>query len=92
MACGGSVTGEHGIGVEKIDFMREMFTADDLDAMGRLREAFNPDRPAEPRQDASHGRRLRPGTNTSRPHGPPFSRSAFILPHSSLHTYFQCPR
>jgi glycolate oxidase len=40
--CGGSVTGEHGIGVEKIDFMRKMFAPSDLDAMRRLRQAFNP--------------------------------------------------
>ena len=42
LACGGSVTGEHGIGVEKIGFMSKLFTADDLDVMGRLRVAFNP--------------------------------------------------
>ncbi|MBS0209074.1 MAG: FAD-binding protein [Planctomycetes bacterium] len=41
LACGGSVSGEHGIGIEKIDFMPKMFTADDLDAMSRLRQAFN---------------------------------------------------
>ena len=40
--CGGSVTGEHGIGVEKIHFMNKMFTEDDLIAMRNLREAFNP--------------------------------------------------
>jgi len=40
--CGGSVTGEHGIGVEKISFMSRLFTPDDLDAMNRLRLAFNP--------------------------------------------------
>lgn len=39
---GGSVTGEHGIGVEKIDFMAEQFTANDLDAMNMLRKAFDP--------------------------------------------------
>ncbi len=43
IACGGSVTGEHGIGVEKIGFMHKLFTADDLAAMERLRTAFNPD-------------------------------------------------
>jgi glycolate oxidase len=43
LACGGSVTGEHGIGVEKLDFMREMFSTDDLEAMRHLRQAFNPD-------------------------------------------------
>jgi glycolate oxidase len=42
LECGGSVTGEHGIGVEKIGFMSKMFTPDDLGAMGHLRQAFNP--------------------------------------------------
>jgi len=42
IACGGSVTGEHGIGVEKISFMSKLFTPDDLDVMERLRMAFNP--------------------------------------------------
>jgi glycolate oxidase len=42
LACGGSVTGEHGIGVEKISFMSKMFSPDDLSAMARLRSAFNP--------------------------------------------------
>jgi glycolate oxidase len=42
IACGGSVTGEHGIGVEKISFMRKLFTDDDVAAMERLRNAFNP--------------------------------------------------
>jgi glycolate oxidase len=41
--CGGSVTGEHGIGVEKIDFMPKLFSPEDLDMMRRLRSAFNPD-------------------------------------------------
>jgi glycolate oxidase len=42
LACGGSVTGEHGIGVEKLSFMNKMFTPDDLAVMDRLRRAFNP--------------------------------------------------
>ncbi len=41
VACGGSVTGEHGIGVEKIDFMPRMFSPEDLATMVRLRSAFN---------------------------------------------------
>jgi glycolate oxidase len=40
---GGSVTGEHGIGVEKIDFMPKLFAPEDLAMMLRLRTAFNPD-------------------------------------------------
>lgn len=42
LECGGSVTGEHGIGVEKIEFMNKMFTADDLVVMENLRRALNP--------------------------------------------------
>jgi glycolate oxidase len=42
LACGGSVTGEHGIGVEKIHFMSKMFSETDLAAMKNLRDAFNP--------------------------------------------------
>lgn len=39
---GGSVTGEHGIGVEKIDFMDKLFSADDLAVMRLIRDCFNP--------------------------------------------------
>lgn len=39
---GGSVTGEHGIGVEKIDFMARQFSKDDLDVMRQLRRVFDP--------------------------------------------------
>lgn len=39
---GGSITGEHGVGVEKRDYMPDMFTADELDCMKRLRAAFDP--------------------------------------------------
>lgn len=39
---GGSVTGEHGIGLEKADFMARQFTSDDLDAMRTLRKVFDP--------------------------------------------------
>jgi glycolate oxidase len=42
LACGGSVTGEHGIGVEKVQFMKKMFTEDDLTVMTNLRQALNP--------------------------------------------------
>ncbi|QOJ13205.1 MAG: FAD-binding protein [Planctomycetia bacterium] len=39
---GGTVTGEHGIGVEKMDLMPLLFSPADLAAMLRLRSAFNP--------------------------------------------------
>jgi glycolate oxidase len=40
--CGGSVTGEHGIGLEKINFMTRLFSEDDVEVMKRLRHALNP--------------------------------------------------
>ena len=46
--CGGSVTGEHGIGVEKIDFMPKLFSPEDLQMMLRLRAAFNPENRCSP--------------------------------------------
>jgi glycolate oxidase len=45
---GGSVTGEHGIGVEKLDFMPRLFAPEDLAMMIRLRSAFNPDNRCSP--------------------------------------------
>jgi glycolate oxidase len=45
---GGSVSGEHGIGVEKIDFMEKQFTKDDLDAMRMLRRVFDPENRCNP--------------------------------------------
>lgn len=48
LRVGGSVTGEHGIGVEKIDFMPRMFSPEDLATMMRLRKAFNPENRCSP--------------------------------------------
>ncbi|HYH63670.1 MAG TPA: FAD-linked oxidase C-terminal domain-containing protein [Urbifossiella sp.] len=45
---GGSVTGEHGIGVEKLDFMPKLFAPADLAFMLRLRVAFNPENRCSP--------------------------------------------
>jgi glycolate oxidase len=42
MEAGGSLTGEHGIGVDKACSMPSMFGPDDLDTMRRLRRAFDP--------------------------------------------------
>ena len=42
VGAGGSITGEHGIGVEKREYMRWVFTETDLDAMRRVKRAFDP--------------------------------------------------
>jgi glycolate oxidase len=39
---GGSISGEHGIGLEKADFMPFIFSASDLAFMQNLKSAFNP--------------------------------------------------
>ncbi len=41
--AGGVITGEHGIGTEKRDYMGLLFDETDLDAMRFLRSAFNPE-------------------------------------------------
>jgi glycolate oxidase subunit GlcD len=48
VAAGGVISGEHGIGTEKREFMPLVFGAEDLDAMRRLRESFDPDRVSNP--------------------------------------------
>ena len=40
--AGGALSGEHGIGREKRDFMRRLFSGDDLALFSKLRECFNP--------------------------------------------------
>jgi glycolate oxidase len=40
---GGSITGEHGVGVDKSRYMPKMFGADDLETMQLLRCAFDPE-------------------------------------------------
>ena len=48
VSLGGSLTGEHGIGVEKRDFMPMLFDAPTLSAMERVRDAFDPKRMLNP--------------------------------------------
>ncbi len=41
--AGGSITGEHGVGLEKQAYMAWIFSDDDLDVMSRVRKAVDPD-------------------------------------------------
>ena len=45
---GGSITGEHGVGMDKAKHMPRMYTEDDLDTMQLLRCAFDPDHLSNP--------------------------------------------
>src|SRR6266540_6898401 len=46
--AGGSITGEHGVGIDKKQHMSKMFSQMDLDAFQRLRCAFDPSQLANP--------------------------------------------
>ncbi len=48
IAAGGTITGEHGIGLDKLAYMDEIFSAASLDAMCRLRDVFDPQRRCNP--------------------------------------------
>jgi glycolate oxidase len=39
---GGSITGEHGVGLEKRDYLPEMFNPEEMDCLKRVRAAFDP--------------------------------------------------
>ena len=48
LRLGGSLSGEHGIGVEKIGLMNRLFAESDLDAMRSIRAVFDPERRSNP--------------------------------------------
>jgi glycolate oxidase len=48
LELGGSLTGEHGIGIEKIGLMHRLFSPEDLDAMRSVRGVFDPDGRSNP--------------------------------------------
>ncbi|MFL5560693.1 MAG: FAD-linked oxidase C-terminal domain-containing protein [Gemmatimonadaceae bacterium] len=46
--AGGTITGEHGVGLDKIDYMPLVFSDDSLATMCQLRDVFDPERRANP--------------------------------------------
>jgi glycolate oxidase len=61
--AGGSITGEHGIGLEKRENMRFIFSEDDLAVMDQVRRVFDPERRLNPGK-------LFPTDEPRRPHLP----------------------
>ena len=59
ISVGGSITGEHGVGMEKDDLMCTLFSDSELDVMKRLRKCFNPDSRLNPQK-------MLPSTRTCR--------------------------
>ncbi|HWC16976.1 MAG TPA: FAD-linked oxidase C-terminal domain-containing protein [Terriglobales bacterium] len=50
IGVGGSITGEHGVGMEKQDLMCTLFTDSELELMKRLRDCFNPNSVLNPQK------------------------------------------
>jgi glycolate oxidase subunit GlcD len=48
IAAGGTITGEHGVGLDKLPYMDRLFTTETLGAMCALRSVFDPLRRANP--------------------------------------------
>jgi len=46
--AGGSITGEHGIGIEKVELMQYMFNQEDIDLMTKIKMIFDPDLQCNP--------------------------------------------
>ncbi|HEX9607031.1 MAG TPA: FAD-linked oxidase C-terminal domain-containing protein [Gemmatimonadaceae bacterium] len=46
--AGGSITGEHGVGLDKMGYMESIFSESSLNAMCELRGVFDPDRRSNP--------------------------------------------
>ena len=70
---GGSITGEHGVGLEKRAFLSEMYAEADLACMRRMQAAMDPHGVANP------GKKLEPSTLTPASHGlHPLERAGVI--------------
>jgi glycolate oxidase len=73
IALGGSVTGEHGIGLEKRAFLPEMYASEDMAFMQRLRRAI------DPQEIANRGKMLSSGGDHAPAHGlHPLERAGVI--------------
>lgn len=48
LALGGSITAEHGVGIEKREFMKRLYPVEVLQAMDALKSVFDPDRILSP--------------------------------------------
>jgi len=43
IALGGTISGEHGVGMEKLDAMRRLFSSADIATMRKVKQVFDPD-------------------------------------------------
>ena len=62
---GGSITGEHGVGMDKATYMPRMYTEEDLDTMQLVRCAFDPHEHLQPRQGLPDAAAVRRGARAA---------------------------
>jgi glycolate oxidase len=65
---GGSISGEHGIGIEKQNFMPWIFSAADLEVMAQVKSAFNPGGRCNPGKVFPTAKSCVPGEIAYHPH------------------------
>jgi FAD/FMN-containing dehydrogenase len=72
VAAGGSITGEHGVGLDKMRYMPLIFGPDDLGAMAAVRRAFDPEGRANPGKviPTAQCNEWKPWTDASTHHAP----------------------
>jgi FAD/FMN-containing dehydrogenase len=84
VALGGTISGEHGVGVEKAEAMRLVFSEDDLEFQRLLRTAFDPRDHINPGKilpvPASKGRDMRTSKPTPKDQPPPPVPPAVLVP------------
>jgi glycolate oxidase len=56
ISVGGSITGEHGVGMEKNELMGNLFSPDSLDYIGRFKALFDPSQMLNPGKVLPTGR------------------------------------
>ena len=76
---GGSLSGEHGIGLDKRDAMSHLFTPETLSLFRRVKEALDPDDLANPDKILPLAGQSRNGRAYLRPPSPPLSEHARLL-------------
>lgn len=71
---GGSITGEHGVGMEKREYLAEMFSEKDIDMMKRIRQSI------DPKEISNRGKMIPDGEAPAlKSHGPhPLERAGVI--------------
>lgn len=67
ISIGGSITGEHGVGMEKQDLMCTLFSDSELEVMRRLRSCFNPDSLLNPQKLLPSARTCREAVTPGHP-------------------------